>query len=78
MRLLRVAREPRPSPDLAVAASVPPVPPLASATMPVTLVAFPDKFAVIVPAVKLPEASRMTIVDAVLAFVAAFARPSAV
>lgn len=36
----------------------------------VALVAFPDKAAVIVPAVKLPEASRATIVLAVLALVA--------
>jgi hypothetical protein len=36
----------------------------------VAVVAFPDKAAVIVPAVKFPEASRATMVDAVLADVA--------
>ncbi len=36
----------------------------------VAVVAFPLKLAVIVPALKLPEASRATMVDAVLAFVA--------
>ena len=33
-------------------------------------VAFPDKDAVIVPALKLPEASRATMVEAVFVFVA--------
>jgi hypothetical protein len=42
--------------------------------VPVTL---PVKLAVIVPAVKLPEPSRLTIVDAVLTLVAALARISA-
>jgi hypothetical protein len=49
---------------------VTPVPPFATATVPVTFVALPVKAAVIVPAVKLPEASRATMVDAVLALVA--------
>jgi hypothetical protein len=40
----------------------------------VAVVAFPDKFAVMVPAAKLPEASLLTIVDAVFKFVAALAR----
>jgi hypothetical protein len=58
---------------------VTPVPPFATATVPVTLVAvvavvaLPDKFAEIVPAVKLPLASLLTIVLAVFAFVAEFA-----
>ena len=71
-----------PSPRLlrAVAASVAPVPPLATATTPVTFAAvpltlpvtlpvrlpvtFPARFAVMVPAAKLPEASRFTTVEA--------------
>ena len=65
---------------------VDPVPPLATATVPVTLLAvpvtlpvtlpvtFPVKLAVIVPALKLPEASRATKAEAVLAFVAALAK----
>ena len=36
----------------------------------VAVVAFPDKEAVIVPALKFPEVSRATIVEAVLALVA--------
>lgn len=62
-----------------VAAVVPPVPPLASATVPDTFVAvvavdaFPLNDAVIVPALKLPEASRVTMAFAVLAFVAVVA-----
>ena len=36
----------------------------------VAVVAFPDKAAVMVPAVKLPDASRATMVEAVLADVA--------
>lgn len=40
----------------------------------VAVVAVPVKFAVMVPAEKLPEESRFTIVDAVFAFVAAFAK----
>lgn len=47
-----------------------PVPPLAIATIPDTLVAFPLRVAVIVPALKLPEASRATMVLAVFALVA--------
>jgi hypothetical protein len=58
---------------------VAPVPPLAMVTVPVTLVAlpvtvpvtFPVRLAVMVPAEKLPEASRLTMVEAVLALVAA-------
>jgi hypothetical protein len=42
------------------------------------VVAFPLKAAVIVPAVKLPEASRATMVEAVLAFVALVAIVTAV
>ena len=42
------------------------------------VVAFPLNAAVIVPAVKLPEASRATIVEAVLAFVALVASVTAV
>ena len=62
----------------AVAAVVAPVPPLAIATVPVTLpavvavVAFPVKLAVIVPAEKLPLSSLFTMVLIVLIFVAAF------
>ena len=56
-----------------------PVPPLAFATMPVTFAAVPEtlpvtlpvRLAVIVLALKLPEASRFTMVDGVLALVAA-------
>ena len=64
---------------LAAAAEVAPVPPLAMATVPVTfpavvavvaVVAFPLSAAVIVPALKLPEASRATSVLPVFAFVA--------
>ena len=55
-----------------------PVPPFAPATIPVTLVDVPIKFAVIVPALKLPEPSLFTIVFAVLLFVAALANNSAV
>ena len=55
-----------------------PVPPLAPATMPVTLVDVPNKFAVIFPALKLPLASLLTIVLFVLASVAAFAKIVAV
>jgi hypothetical protein len=40
----------------------------------VAVVAFPDKLAVMVPALKLPDASLLTIVDAVLRFVEALAR----
>ena len=40
---------------------------MAIATMPVTLVALPVRLAVIVPAEKLPEASRATRVDTVFA-----------
>ena len=69
---------------------VDPVPPLATATVPVTLLAvpetlpvtlpvtFPARLAVMVPALKLPAASRFTIFDAVFASVAAFAASSAV
>jgi hypothetical protein len=39
----------------------------------VEVVAFPERFAVMVPAEKLPEASLFTIVEAVLRFVAEFA-----
>jgi hypothetical protein len=39
----------------------------------VAVVAFPDKFAVMVPALKFPDASLFTIADAVFRFVAAFA-----
>ena len=42
------------------------------------LVALPLKAAVIVPAVKLPEASRATMVEAVFAFVALVASVTAV
>jgi hypothetical protein len=53
------------------------VPPLAIATVPVTLdavpLALPVKLAVIVPAEKLPEPSLFTIAEAVLASVAALA-----
>ena len=62
----------------AVAAVVAPVPPLAIATVPVTLpavvavVAFPVKLAVIVPAEKLPLTSLLTMVLTVFIFVAAF------
>ena len=61
----------------AAAAEVDPVPPLAIATVPVTLAAFPltlpVKFAVIVPAEKLPLLSRATIAFAVFADVAVVA-----
>jgi hypothetical protein len=40
----------------------------------VEVVAFPDKLAVMVPAAKLPEASLLTIVEAVFRFVEALAR----
>jgi hypothetical protein len=40
----------------------------------VEVVAFPDKLAVMVPAEKLPDASLLTIVEAVLALVAALAK----
>jgi hypothetical protein len=46
---------------------------VAVAALPVVeldVVALPDKAAVIVPALKLPEASRATMVEAVFAFVA--------
>ena len=46
------------------------MPPFATATTPLTLVALPDNVAVIVPALKLPEPSRATRVEAVLASVA--------
>ena len=55
------------------------VPPLATATIPVTLpavvavVAFPERLAVMVPAEKLPDPSRFTMVFMVLVEVAAFA-----
>ncbi len=64
-----------PSPRLVRApeAVVAPVPPFAMATVPETFVAVPESVAVIVPAVKLPDASRFTIVEAVLRFVAALA-----
>ena len=52
---------------------VAPVPPLAIATVPVTLVALPLNVAVIVPAEKLPEASRATMAFAVFALVAVVA-----
>jgi hypothetical protein len=64
---------------IAPCAVVVPEPPLAIATVPVTLfavvavvavVALPLKAAVMVPAVKLPEASRATIAFAVFALVA--------
>ena len=54
-----------------------PVPPLAPNTIPETLVALPDSVAVIVPAVKFPVASLLTIVLAVFALVAALANNSA-
>ena len=58
---------------------MPPAVKTLSDALPVTLpVTFPVRFAVIVPAEKLPEASRFTIVLAVLAFVAAFAAVVAV
>jgi hypothetical protein len=40
----------------------------------VEVVAFPDKLAMMVPAEKLPDASLLTIVEAVLRFVDALAR----
>ena len=46
------------------------MPPFATATVPVTFVALPLRVAVIVPALKLPEESRATMVDAVFALVA--------
>ncbi len=54
------------------------VPPFSMATVPVTFAAVPDtfpvtlpvRFAVMVPALKLPEASRATMAEAVFAFVA--------
>jgi len=55
-----------------------PVPPFTPKTMPVTLVALPDKFAVIVPAEKSPLALLLTIVLLVLLAVAALANNSAV
>jgi hypothetical protein len=59
----------------AALAVVDPVPPLAIATVPEMLFAvpftLPVRFAVMVPAEKLPDASRLTIVEAVLALVAA-------
>lgn len=57
----------------AAAAVVAFVPPFAIATIPVTFVALPDKLAVIVPALKLPEASLETIVLTVFALVALLA-----
>ena len=58
-----------------VLTTVAPCVPVTSPTKdPVKLVALPVKFAVIVPALKLPEASRFTIVLAVFAEVAALAR----
>jgi hypothetical protein len=71
---------------LALVLSTAPVPPFATATVPVTFVAlvalvavvavvadvaFPERLAVIVPAEKLPDASRFTIVEPVFALVAA-------
>ena len=50
-----------------------PVPPFAAATIPVTLVEVPNKLAVIVPALKSPDAFLLTIVLLVFAAVAAFA-----
>ena len=55
-----------------------PVPPFAPKTIPVTLVAVPNKLAVIVPAEKSPFASLFTIVLFVLLAVEAFAKTSAV
>ena len=50
-----------------------PVPPFAAETIPVTLVAVPKRSAVIVPAVKFPLTSLLTIAFVVLLAVAAFA-----
>ena len=61
---------PKPKLVRAAAAVVAPVPPLANATVPLTFVALPDKVPVIVPAEKLPEESRFTIILAVLESVA--------
>ena len=66
----------------AFAAFTAPVPPFATATVLVTFAAvpvalpvtFPVRFAVIIPAAKLPEPSRLTIALGVFASVAAFAR----
>ena len=74
---------PLPRRTLLVASVVEPVPPLATATTPVTLpavvavVALPLKFAVMVPAAKLLALSRITMAEAVFAAVAAFAKSSA-
>ncbi len=88
---------PRPKLILALLASLAPVPPLATATMPETLVAFPIsepvtmpvrlpvtfpvtfpiKFEVILPAIKLPDASLFTMVLAVFCAVAVFANMDA-
>ena len=67
---------PLPSKTLLAVRDVEPVPPLATATVPetfvavVAVVALPDKAAVIVPALKLPEPSRATMAPAVFALVA--------
>ena len=57
---------------------VAPVPPLTTATIPVTLVAVPIKLAVMVPAEKSPLASLLTIALDVLLLVAPFAEIVAV
>ena len=72
-------RFPSPKFSLAVPGVVAPVPPFAIATVPVTFVAevavkaFPARFAVMVPAVKLPLASLETIEFGVLELVAVVA-----
>lgn len=55
---------------IADVADVAPVPPFIIATVPVTFVALPSRLAVIVPALKLPDESRDTIVLTVFALVA--------
>ena len=64
--ILRAATAPMPRFVRAAAALVAPVPPLATATVPETLVAVPVRLAVIVPAEKLPNPSRDTTSFAVL------------
>ena len=64
--VLSVAEFPSPRLVRAVAAVVEPVPPLATATVPVTFVALPVRLAVMVPALKFPNPSRATTAPAVL------------